>query len=123
MELKSKHIKAINLLVYQGYNHVQVANELNVNEATVWRWFQDASFCKELREEQEKYNAFLGTQAISKLYELMQDKTVSASVKARIAKDMAFIGGWKPTDKIEQKLEAEGFKIEISDADEKDEEK
>jgi predicted transcriptional regulator len=51
--LKPKQLQAATLLA-QGYSVTEVANMIEVNPATVWRWLKDANFQKLVNAETQR---------------------------------------------------------------------
>ena len=98
-QLKPNKLKAIDLLIHENITQKEVANQVGIHEATLYRWFADASFCEQLEKEQRKYLQALGIQALKKITKLANDDTISPAVQFQAAKDLADRSGYKPVEK------------------------
>ena len=49
--LKKKQYEAIQLLVYSDMKDSEVKEQLEISDATLWRWKKDEEFCNELEKE------------------------------------------------------------------------
>lgn len=70
-KLNSKQEQAIQLLA-SGTSVTQVANKVEVDRVTVYRWMNDRDFKRELNKIIETYTSALFFQAISELESILQ---------------------------------------------------
>lgn len=70
-KLNSKQEQAIQLLA-SGTSVTQVANKVEVDRVTVYRWMNDRDFKRELNKIIETYTSVLFFQAISELESILQ---------------------------------------------------
>ena len=70
-KLNSKQEQAIQLLA-SGTSVTQVANKVEVDRVTVYRWMNDREFKRELNKVIETYTSTLFFQAISELESILQ---------------------------------------------------
>ncbi len=100
-KLSEKQERAIELLIIHG-NFVRVAEELNIERSTLWRWRKEPRFATAYREARQAISErtrellqLAATQAVKRLVELMNDSDVPASVQfasARSILDLHFRG-------------------------------
>jgi hypothetical protein len=103
-KLSEKQERAIELLIIHG-NFVRVAEELNIERSTLWRWRKEPRFATAYREARQAISErtrellqLASTRAVKRLVDLMEDNStieVPASVQyaaARSILELSFKG-------------------------------
>ena len=77
--LKKKQYEAIQLLVYTEMKDSEVKAELDISDATLWRWKKDEEFVAELEKENRRKFKSLQIQALHSMAKLMQEGSFQAT--------------------------------------------
>lgn len=111
MALNNKQKKAIELLVYSPYmSQNMIAQEIGVNRITLYRWREEnEEFKEELDKAIKKRWKAAETIAVNTMINLAQEGNVQA------AKYMLDSLGYKPTEKIEAKVDARAQVVFVDD--------
>lgn len=104
MTLTGKQYEAIQLLLYSDMQECAIAEQLEINPSTLWRWKQNEEFAKELEAENRRKFKSLQQQALQTLERLLKEGNFNA------AKYILDGNGYAPTEKQEIKMDA---KIEV----------
>lgn len=109
--LKKKQRDAIHLLVYTEMKDNEVKKELNISDATLWRWKKDEEFIAEVEKENRKKFGSLQTKALKTMEELMEQGHFQA------AKYILDGNYYAPTEKHEVDMTA-NITVDYGDDDE-----
>ena len=109
--LKKKQLEAIHLLVYTDMKDIEVIKQLEIGDATLWRWKKNEEFIAELEKENRRKFKGLQREALHTMTKLMQEGSFQA------AKYILDGNYYAPTEKHEVDMTA-NITVDYGDDDE-----
>jgi len=73
--LHDKHMQCIDLLVWSDKTKTEIAREIGIDRVSIYRWYQDDIFIKELNRQRQKKFAEAGDVAQKELMKLLKDSS------------------------------------------------
>lgn len=111
--LNQNQIKAIELLVTTKMLKGDIAKAVGVSSGQISRWFNKEEFIKELEKANRRAFSRAATKAQRRLEELVDSKNEQVALGA--SKELLNYAGYKPTEKVEQKVESTTIHISVDE--------
>lgn len=110
--LTPKQVDAAHYLVFSDLTINEVADIVEVNVATIYRWKNDVRFQNEMRKNMYKRFGDMAVKAAARLNKLIDCKQDAVAFAA--CKEVLNKAGFKETDKIEQST-TQTIKVDVAD--------
>ena len=110
--LNNKQLRCIDMLIYTDKLKCEIAEELNVSNATISVWLKKEEFQEGIRAEMNRSFGSLAVKAKKRLEQLIDSTNEQVALSA--SREALNKAGYQETQKIEQDIKTD-ISIEITD--------